>query len=255
MTGSIPVIELDEAASTNAEAMARALAIGPSGHAMPFWVLATRQTAGRGRSGRSWVSVPGNLHASLAVTVAAAPAEAACLSLVAGVAVARMLRAHARARPDAIILKWPNDILVGRAKAGGILIETTRHSQAHPSAPASIIAIVGIGLNLAHAPALDSAPTATLADARVVLSPQQAVDALSEQFLDLLALWQSPGGLSQIISLWQSLATPVGEPMSVHAGAASVNGNFAGLDRDGALLLDTGGPIPRRFTFGDVTLG
>ncbi|MBX9926848.1 MAG: biotin--[acetyl-CoA-carboxylase] ligase [Hyphomicrobiaceae bacterium] len=255
MTGPIPVVELDETASTNAEAMARAIATGPSGYAMPFWVLATRQTAGRGRSGRGWVSLPGNLHASLAMTVTAAPAEAACLSLVAGVAVARMLRSHARAEPNAICLKWPNDILVGRAKAGGILIETTRQNPAHPASSASLTAIVGIGLNLSHAPALDGSPTATVADAGVVLSPRQAVDALSDQFIDLLTLWQSPDGLSQIIPLWQSLATRVGEPMSVHAGTAPVHGNYAGLDSDGALLLDTGGPIPRRFTFGDVTLG
>ncbi len=245
--GLIPVVELDNTASTNDEAMARAL----SGHAPPFWVLAHRQTAGRGRSGRTWTSLPGNLHASLALSLTVDPTEAAALSLVAGVAVASMLRAATLpAAARSICLKWPNDILVGRVKAGGILIETTRTNSAAP-----LTAIIGIGLNLADAPSLDGRAAATLRTAGVTLTPRLAVEALSAQFNDHLAQWQGPDGLARIIALWQSLATPPGEPMSVHVNAAPVHGHYAGLDRDGALLLDTGGPIPRRFTFGDVTFG
>src|SRR5260221_9055357 len=84
-------------------------------------LAAEQQTAGRGRRGRRWYSAPGNgVTFSLSRTVRRPLRELAGLSLVAGVAVARALRAlGVRAA-----LKWPNDVVVGEAKLGGILVET-----------------------------------------------------------------------------------------------------------------------------------
>ena len=82
MTGHGPrIIQLDETGSTNADAMRLALA----GEPLPLWVAAKRQTAGRGRAGRSWISGAGNLQASLAVVCAAPLGSAGQLSLVAGI--------------------------------------------------------------------------------------------------------------------------------------------------------------------------
>ena len=102
------LVHLPETDSTNAEAMRRALA----GEAPPLWVLADRQTAGRGRAGRAWASQPGNLFASLLVSTSCPPALAGQLSLVAGVAaIDAIRRAAGQAPPAGLRLKWPNDIL------------------------------------------------------------------------------------------------------------------------------------------------
>lgn len=255
MTRAIPVFELDEVTSTNTEAMARIV----TGQTPPFWVLAARQTAGRGRQGRTWQTAPRNLTASLAIATHADPARAGTLSLVAGIAVAAMLRdaaSRSGVDPARICLKWPNDIMIDRAKAGGILIETTRVANS-----AALTAVIGIGLNLVDAPGVEGRVTASCAALGLSMTPHAAIDDLSRRMLDLLAVWEAPSeladthiGVERITSRWQAYATPVGEPMSIHAGATLAHGRFAGLDHDGALLLvnDTGGR--QRFTFGDVTL-
>ncbi|HEU0157682.1 MAG TPA: biotin--[acetyl-CoA-carboxylase] ligase, partial [Hyphomicrobiaceae bacterium] len=97
-------IVLDQVGSTNAEAFALARA-GENG---PLWVMAHRQTAGRGRSGRKWASEPGNLHASLLLGLACPPAAVQQLSLLAGVAVIDAIAAAAAGIPIANLrLKWP----------------------------------------------------------------------------------------------------------------------------------------------------
>ena len=88
-----------------------------------MWIIAQRQTSGRGRSGRAWSSQPGNLFASFITALDCPPAKAGQLSLVAGVAVIDAIR-RAGDVPG-LRLKWPNDILVGTAKTGGILVEST----------------------------------------------------------------------------------------------------------------------------------
>lgn len=255
MTRAIPVFELDEVTSTNTEAMARIVA----GQTPPFLVLAARQTAGRGRQGRTWQTAPGNLTASLVIATHADPAGAGTLSLVAGIAVAAMLRdaaSRSGVDPARICLKWPNDILIDRDKAGGILIETTRL----PASP-DLTVVIGIGLNLVDTPGVEGRMTSSCAALGLSMTPHAAIDDLSCRMRELIAVWEAPSdlagthiGVERITSLWQAYATPVGEPMSIHAGTTLARGRFAGLDRDGALLLDVDPGGRRRFTFGDVTL-
>src|SRR5437868_13623129 len=96
------------------------------------------QTAGRGRRGRRWHSLPGrSITFSLACQVVRPLRELAALSLVAGVAVVRALRALGAA---GIALKWPNDLVLGEAKLGGILVETRSRGRA-------TLAVIGVGIN------------------------------------------------------------------------------------------------------------
>ncbi len=115
-------VDLEKVDSTNAEGMRRVLA-GARG---PLWIRADRQTSGRGRSGRTWSSGPGNLYASYLTALSCPPAMAGQLSLVSGVAVVDALR-RAGAVPG-LRLKWPNDILIGTAKIGGISTTTRTRS-------------------------------------------------------------------------------------------------------------------------------
>ncbi len=245
MPGPFRVITLAEIPSTNAEAMRR----GAAGETAPLWVVAERQTAGRGRSGRAWVSEPGNLYASLMVRPACGAAELARLSLVAGVAVIDTIH-QLEGAPGALSLrlKWPNDILIGNAKAGGILIETSTLGESR-----GIVAVIGVGLNLAHHPA--GIPYATSLSANgITIRPLDMLEFLAAAMEVWLGVWNEGLGFEAIRRAWLARAGAIGEPMAVHAGDTRVQGLFAGLDVDGALLLDDEAGRRRRFTFGDVTL-
>lgn len=228
--------------STNAEAMRRAQA----GERGPLWIMADVQSAGRGRSGRNWTSVPGNLHASLLVTLAAPQPKAYQLALVAGVAVFDALGAAMRAVPPGLRLKWPNDILVDGAKAGGILIESSASS-------ARLAAVIGIGLNVASSPALPDRPATHLAAHGECPEPSALLEAVADAMGAWLATWDEGRGFAAVREAWLNRAHPIGERMSINTGSERASGAFLGLDPEGALLLEVEGRV-RRFTFGDVSL-
>jgi BirA family biotin operon repressor/biotin-[acetyl-CoA-carboxylase] ligase len=241
------LMHLPETDSTNAEVMRRALA----GEAPPLWVLADRQTAGRGRAGRAWTSQPGNLFASLLVSTSCPPALAGQLSLVAGVAaIDAIRRAAGQAPPAGLRLKWPNDILVGAAKTGGILVESTTRSSG-----AERLAIIGIGLNLVSAPD-DLSRAATFLSAHgLSLSPTQALCFLAETMDGWLKTWNDAQGFAHVRQAWLDRAGPIGEPLTVHTAQGIAAGRFAGLDEVGALLVAGSDGTERRYNYGDVMIG
>jgi len=258
-----PVIHVAEIDSTNGEAMRRAQAGEPA----PVWIVAERQTAGRGRSGRTWVSEPGNFSGSLMIRPAAPASALAQLSLVTGVAIVDAVRAAAdapqhaeissfqglpphpalRASLGSLRLKWPNDLLIGTAKAGGVLVESSSASGGRGH-----IAVIGVGVNLARPPA--TLPNATsLADHGVSARPRDFFPHLDDAMRTWLHVWNDSSGFVAIRRAWLARAGAAGDRMTVHAGDEVVAGRFAGLDRDGALLIDTDAGR-RRMTFGDVKL-
>ena len=105
--------------STNVEA----LALARKGERGPLWVTAQRQTGGRGRRGRTWVSEPGNLHASLLLTDPAPAEHWPELAFVAALAVHDAVAEVAPALRPQLAIKWPNDLLLDGKKFAGILIE------------------------------------------------------------------------------------------------------------------------------------
>ena len=243
LPGGCALLHLAEVDSTNAEAMRRML----SGTSGPLWVLADRQSAGRGRSGRAWVSAAGNLFASLLVETDCPPAGAGQLSLLAGVAAVEAICKMGPV-PD-VRLKWPNDILIGQAKAGGILVE----SSTRPGRP-GVTAVVGVGLNLASAPD-DLGPAATyLAAHGLSLSPREALCFLAQAMTDWLDIWNDGEGFARVREAWLARAGAVGEPLTVHAAGGLVHGRFAGLDDNGALIVAQADGRQLTFTFGDVSL-
>lgn len=232
--------------STNAEAL-RLAAAGEPG---PVWIAAERQTAGKGRSGRTWESARGNLFASLLLPLACGPARAAELSLVTGVAVAAAVQPLLpAARASSLRLKWPNDLLFGRAKAGGILVESTRM----PGGGA-LVAVIGVGLNLTSHPESPGRPATDLAEQGADVSSEAMLERLCAAVHLWLDIWDSGRGFEAVRRAWLEKAGPVGEALTVHAGRSPVTGAFAGLDEDGALLLSDGEGRVRRISYGDVTI-
>ncbi len=237
------LLHLGEVDGTNAEAMRRVIA----GERGPLWVIADRQTAGRGRAGRSWTSEPGNLFASYVASFDCPPAKAGQLSLVAGIAVVEAIR-----RAGALAglrLKWPNDILVGTAKTGGILVESTTRMQ-----QPGVTAVIGIGLNLVSVPPDLGRAATYLAAQGIALSPREALCFLAHSMSDWIRIWDNGEGFAHVREAWLARAGAIGEPLLVNAAGGPVAGSFAGLDASGALQLDTSDGRQLSFTFGDVTL-
>ena len=240
------IVELEETDSTQAEAQRRAA----QGERGPVWISTARQTRGRGRSGRAWASLTGNLAATLLFEPGCPAALLPQLSLVTGVAAFDAVAAHFDpvAGTPPLRLKWPNDLLVGDAKLAGILVESMLQG-------ASIAAMAGIGLNIVKAPAIEGRVLTCLAD-HMPHPPMAAalLRELAQRMHDWLQVWDKGAGFPLIREAWLSRGLPQGTAMTVNAGDGPVGGTFAGLDIDGALLLLEPSGDRRRFSWGDVTL-
>lgn len=213
--------------STNDAALASARAGGPDRR----WFLAKAQTAGRGRHGRIWVSPPSNLYASLLLLDAAPIAVAPQLGFVAGVALARALRALV-AEDARLKLKWPNDILFDGAKLAGILLEGT-------SLPAGGFAsVIGIGVNCNSYPRDLTYPATALSETGAAAATAQDVFLrLSGEIAHWLGVFSAGKGFSAIRREWLSLAGGLGEPIKVATPAQHFEGRFQTIDATGRLLL------------------
>ena len=205
-----------------------------------------RCTAGRGRSGRTWTSQSGNLFASFVTTLDCPAAKAGQLSLVAGVAVVDAIR-RAGSVPG-LRLKWPNDILIGTAKTGGILVESTSRPP-----HAGTIAVIGVGLNLVSAPDDLGRAATFLAQHGLALSPREALCFLAQTMSDWIGIWENGEDFARVREAWLDRAGPYGEALTVNAAGGPVTGSFAGLDDTGALLIDDADGRQLSFSFGDVT--
>ncbi len=234
--------------STNAEG----LRLANAGEEGALWIWAGSQNAGRGRAGRNWMSPPGNLHASLLLRPGVPLATASQLSLLAGIAAHDAIAALAATARAALRLqlKWPNDVLAEGAKLGGILLESS--SSTSNAAPAVVI---GIGINLVHAPDDLGRPATSLAALGVPAAAAQAVPALAWSMADWLRRWDGGRQFAAIREAWLRRAQPPGDPISVRQGANLITGRFVGIDEAGALLLQTDGGQERRITAGDVSFG
>ncbi len=232
--------------STNAEAMRRANAGEDSG----LWISAEQQTVGKGRSGREWSTGEGNLAASLLLRPNCDPARAGELSLVSGIsvfdAVATFASPELRQR---LALKWPNDLMIGAAKVGGILIES-----AIASRDTGFAAVVGVGLNLATHPDLPDRPATSLAAHGISVDAGQMMPTLASAFAHWLGVWNDGMRFAEIRIAWLDRSIPVGRPISINPGKGLQRGTFAGLDAGGALLLADAAGTVHTYTFGDVSI-
>ena len=212
----------------------------------PEWtaVLADRQTGGRGREGRAWVSPAGGLY--LSVLLRPRFEKVGLLPLAAGVAVAEAA-GELGVRAE---LKWPNDVLGPSGKLAGILSEAT-----YGRAGVEWV-VLGIGLNVTLDP---SALPPELAGAVTSLSacgaPETPLPVVAAAVLDRLgagyaALASSP---DRVVAAWRSRAAPWwGEPVEVRTSEGALQGRLLEVDDDGALLVEIEGRR-RRLVSGEVT--
>ena len=243
-----PVIHLlDAIDSTNAEARRRAEA----GETVSQWIVARRQSAGRGRRGREWNSETGNLFATLMTLTGKAPAEAAQVTFLAALAVTDLLDAFAV--PGSVSIKWPNDVLIDGVKACGILVE----SGAHDTGPLWLA--VGVGVNLAHAPEGTERPATSLAaHLRSDIAYPPSIDAAATVLAEAFAVWQSRWhslGFQPVLDAWIARTSGLDGPCVARLGHETVEGTAEGVAPDGALRLRTADGDLRLISAGDVFFG
>lgn len=238
MAGRIDTVA--ETGSTNADLLARLAAGGTI--AEGYWLVADRQNAGRGRQGRQWLDGPGNFMGSTVVKLGAFDPPPASLSFAAALAVYGAAAGRI-ARPAALQLKWPNDVLLAGAKFCGILLE---REGTH--------AVIGIGVNLAGAPRLADRETLALADMGTAPDRDLFAADLAECLAQELERWRHYG-VGPMLSRWQAAAHQPGAVLSVHSGLGErLTGTYTGLAEDGALCLRLDDGSTRVIHAGDVML-
>jgi BirA family biotin operon repressor/biotin-[acetyl-CoA-carboxylase] ligase len=155
------------------------------------------------------------------------------LSFLAAVALARSLGPLVP-KPHKLELKWPNDALVDGAKIAGILLE----SQSGVDGLVDWLTI-GIGVNLAHAPQDLETRAVALADLGVNVQPMEFIGPLAQHMAELMNLFFAQG-FGPIHAAWMERAAGLGGLIRVRLADQTLDGLFADLDPDGALVLDQG---------------
>jgi BirA family transcriptional regulator, biotin operon repressor / biotin---[acetyl-CoA-carboxylase] ligase len=239
--------------STNAEALSRAR----SGECGPVWFVTSQQTAGRGRRHRPWIAPPGNLASSVLEVIDASPAVAATLGFAAGLALELALRKvsieaslrSAGSEHMKFSLKWPNDVLAGRQKLAGILLE------AEAVAGERLAVVVGIGTNVVAAPEGTPTPATSLTALGVNIGAEELFAVLSDAWAEFRGIWDNGRGFGEIRRLWLERAAGLGQQVAVQTGGSAVEGTFDTLDDSGCMVIRTSDGKRVPISAGDVYFG
>jgi len=233
--------------STNSEAE-RLLAKGAD---VPLVILASQQTAGRGRRGRVWHSpAAGNLYSTFVFRPKLEPARLHDFTLWMGLNICELVANFARLEPG---LKWPNDLLVNGRKAGGMLTE------ARVDADQIRDLVFGLGLNLngraANLPRDLQKTAISLADATgAPLDLNRFAAALIGRVLTTYEQFLEGGYHEKFAALWKRFDVLRGRAVSVTQGTRTVAGTATGIDNEGSLIVRLDSGRTERFRAGEVTL-
>ena len=223
---------LDIAESTNTEAKRRADSV-----CAPTWIMARRQTAGKGRLGRPWVSLPGNLAATLVMRTKD-PKNAALRSFVAGLALLDACVEQV-GRSSQFRLKWPNDLLLNGGKLAGILLECVKGESAQHL-------IIGFGVNLAAAPTIvgiekgTPAPVSLVGETGHLIAPESFLQPLASAF-DIRERQIRENGFGPVREEWLSLAAGVGATAKFRMANREIRGVFKTIDDEGNAIVVSAG--------------
>ncbi|WP_068501569.1 biotin--[acetyl-CoA-carboxylase] ligase [Magnetospirillum moscoviense] len=232
----------DSVDSTNDEAR-RLIANGSAADLLV--VVASLQTKGRGRRGRTWISPEGNLHCSVLIGIDGRLGQAAQLGFAAAAALVDSL---SLALPlTRLRAKWPNDVMAetggGWKKCAGMLLEPV----------GSQWLILGLGVDVAAAPPAEGMnhPAVSLAELGYRGDSMGVLEGFMAAFIPAVTLWRDQG-FTPIRQSWLDRSRGLGEPCVVRLETETLTGTFTGLDEEGALILDQPGQGLRRILAGDV---
>ena len=222
-----------------------------------MWFVTSEQTAGRGRRHRPWIAPRGNLASSILEVIDVSPAVAATLGFAAGLALEAALQ---RVSMEASLrsagsdhmnysLKWPNDVMAGRQKLAGILLE------AEAVADNRLAVVVGIGTNVVAAPEGTPTPATSLASLGVNIGAEELFATLSDSWAEFRGLWDNGRGFGEIRRLWLERAAGLGQPVAIQSGGSTVEGTFDTIDESGCMIIRTSDGRQVPISAGDVYFG
>jgi BirA family biotin operon repressor/biotin-[acetyl-CoA-carboxylase] ligase len=233
-----------ETGSTNSLAMELAQQGAADGTA----VVAETQTGGKGRRGRSWVSPRGNLYLSVVLRPAVPVYKAPLITLMGAVAVASAIRKHLGV-PAAI--KWPNDILITGKKVSGLLTEMS----AEPDRIRHIVLGVGVNVNMdlrTLPPDIRSRSTTLAAAAGRSIDRTGFLKALLAELDHWYRCFLKKE--TDVLVAWQELNETIGKRVAVSGAGEMLEGQAAGVDAEGRLILQLDDGTVRQVAAGDVTI-
>ena len=203
----------------------------------PTWIMAEKQTSGRGRRGRAWIDQSGNFAATLVLFPKDSPEMQALRTFVASLALFDtfvMLTGQAAS----FSLKWPNDVLLKGRKVAGILLETQKNKFEQD------VLFIGIGVNLLKAPDItdleerSNAPGALFSETGLKITPQRFLETLIPSYARLEVLFQT-GGFASIRQKWMERASHIGEQITARLPNREISGLFDNIDEKGHLVIKT----------------
>jgi len=229
--------------STNSEALRLASKGEPSG----LWIWSAKQHAGRGRLGRTWESLSGNLFSSLLLRLQCDPAIAPQLGFVAGVAMHDALMSlQPEGGTNKYQLKWPNDLILNEKKAGGMLLESLLLNTNQQ------VVVIGIGLNVKNHPHSTAYPATSLEEAGIETTADQVLVQLAHQCDTWIKVWDNGSGFSTIRNAWLDRSFDIGTDVTVRLPETLIAGRFNGIDDHGSLILIMNDGTKKLISAGDV---
>ncbi len=253
--------EYEVIGSTSAEARKLAESLE---HNQTLLVWAKRQTSGRGRYDREWISEPGNFYTTLLLYPDVLMETLPQLSFVAALAArdachperstchpehsegSQVAGDPSLLAQDDIHFKWPNDLLLKGRKAGGILLESGMSGDKRWVA-------IGVGINLASHPENVMHPATHLAAEGINLTPEALLEQFATAFKQWYEAWRRDG-FAVVCAAWLRHADGINKAVEVRLPNHTLRGIFIGMREDGALLLRLENDETRAVAAGDVFL-
>ena len=212
-------------------------------------VIAEMQKGGRGRKGRSWVSLPeGGIYLSLILRPNLMPSQIVQIPLIAGVTLTRAIKETVPLQP---MIKWPNDIIIGKKKVGGILTEMSSEIDGVN------YVVLGIGLNVNIPASLLAEQTAGIATSLIdeygaYISRAKLVQCFLSEF-EIIYTKFLASGFSSVRDEWKALNNTIGSWVKVSDGGEEIEGEALDIDNDGFLLVRKESGDVSRIISGDVS--
>ena len=224
---------LDETESTNSEALKLAKSTD-----RPTFVVAKKQTNGRGRIDRSWSDLSGNFSGSILIKIDEDLQNLALRSFVAALSVFDAID-HKIGKEHELLIKWPNDLLLNGKKICGILLETRNFGTISTL-------VIGIGINLLSSPKLDKTPNVIIKPGSILGETGVKLDPIdfSESIAHHYALRENQFrtmGFSKIREVWMDRAAKLGKKITARTPNFEYQGIFDSVDEKGQLIIINNG--------------
>jgi len=208
-------------------------------------IVAEQQRKGKGRIGRKWTSPKGGIYISLILRPKLMPTEVSKLTLIAAVSVAQAIRGTTGLR---CLIKWPNDILIGRNKLCGILTELKAEQDA------TSFIVLGIGVNVnTKASLLPKNATSICRELGREISKIDLTRLILEELENHYFVFRQ-GSFKAVIDEWKNLSAIFGRRVKVTAKTQTVEGQAIDIDEEGALIVRLDNGLHERILAGDVIL-